>query len=94
MTLMTVKITELVTVTVTALEVTGAAPFTKASMSVVAVEPWLRAYIVSVVGEAGTVTKIVETGLHADSFLGFQDQCHFLAGTSHKARSLVSETEL
>ena len=47
----------------------------------------------SVVGEPGTVTKIIETGLHAESFLESQGQCQYLTGKSHKARSFNCKTE-
>ena len=43
--------------------------------------------IVSVVGE-GAVTKTVDIGLHAGSFLKPQGQCHILKSKSYKACSL------
>ena len=47
----------------------------------------------SVVGELGTATKTVVTGLQAESFLEAQGQCQYLTGKSRKARSLKCETE-
>lgn len=94
MTLMTcVETTVAVTVFAIAVEVTCATPLAKASMPTVAADPSLRTSRVSVVGEAGRVIKMVDTGLHAESFLEPQGQCRFITAKSHKTCSLQSETE-
>ena len=79
-----------------AVGVTRAAPLANSSILSLDADNLLRAWTVSVVGEADTVTKIVDTELHAESFLGLQSQCQFVPGrshnTSHRAVRLNEET--